>query len=383
MRLQLVHPDHTTKCDILVFDILGEGWIAQCLPIGSSFTTVSFRDGFPVFPSLGFARGVLRALFQYSPIKPAWLSVLFLSGIMEHMSAKLLISFADNNLTLAKFAENNPDIKVVLIQNALRDTVGTLTYGQNLPIYLSFGRTEEKLFEQINVSCKKYLPTGSVKLGLALSAYKHTLETSGDLAFISHYRPTMFSESSSTLDGLIEQNQRRLFSACIAYIRDSNRQVIVLTKTRSLEDQQAERLYYTNLSGRTPLRFVTPDKASKEFDSYFAGLSSALVVHPGSTLGIELFGAGKKMVVGATADSELVNAWGVSDYLDLLPEFTKMEPDLEMRGFGALVDHLLGIPIDEYLERTAEARKALMSMPMEVPPHLKIRKAIRALMNDV
>ena len=69
--------------------------------------------------------------------------------------------------------------------------------------------------------------------------------------------------------------------------------------------------------------------------------------------------------------------------MDLLPEFTKMEPDLEMRGFGALVDHLLGIPVDEYLQRTAEARKALMSMPMEVPPHLKIRKAIRALMNDV
>ena len=60
-----------------------------------------------------------------------------------------------------------------------------------------------------------------------------------------------------------------------------------------------------------------------------------------------------------------------------------MGPDREMRGFGALVDHLLGIPVDEYLERSAEARKALMSMPLEVPPHLKIRKTIEALMNDV
>jgi len=193
----------------------------------------------------------------------------------------------------------------------------------------------------------------------------------------------MFSKHSPNLARLIERNQRQLFSACIDYINDSSGQVIVLTKTRNRKDQKAERLYYTNLAKQKPLRFVTPDKSTKELDSYLSGLSSELVVHPASTLGIELFGAGKKVVLGATADSELVNAWGVSEYLDLLPEFTKMEPDPEMRGFRALVDHLLAIPVDEYLEITAEARKALMSMPLEVPPHLKIRKTIGALMNDV
>lgn len=382
MRLKFVHPRHYTKCDILVFDIIGAGWIDQCLPVGSSSATVSFRNGFPVFPSLRFARGVLRAFFQYSPMEPAWLSVIFLSGIVEHMSPKLLVSFADNNLALAKFSENNSEIMVVLVQNGLRSKHG-ITHGQNLPIYFSFGKAEETIFRQANISCKKYLPIGSVKLGLGLSLHNRTLQTSSDIAFISHYRPDMFSKHSPNLARLIERNQRQLFSSCVDYSNNSGRRIVVLTKTRNAKDQDAERLYYLKFAEQEQVDFITPDKSTKELDSYLSGLSSELVVHPASTLGIELFGAGKKVVLGATADSELVNAWGISEYLDLLPEFTKMEPNPEMRGFRALVDHLLAIPVDEYLEITAEARKALMSMPLEVPPHLKIRKTIEALMNDV
>ena len=201
------------------------------------------------------------------------------------------------------------------------------------------------------------------------------------IAFISHYRPSMFCGKGSMTERLIERNQRRLFSTCIEYTGNSNHQLVVLTKSRNSDDQEAERLYYVNLSGQKPLRFVTPDKAERELDSYHAGLSVALIVHPGSTLGFELFSAGQKVITGASADSDLIDAWGMSEYLKALPSFTKLSSDQEMRDFGDLADKLIEMRTEEYLERTAEARSLLMSIPSDTSPHIRVRKVIEEILD--
>jgi surface carbohydrate biosynthesis protein len=380
---KLIVSQRIPRCDILVFDTVGAGWIDTCLPKGTRRTTISFRDESPIILSFRFLLGVLRGLFRYSPLKPAWISTLFLSGAVEHISPKIIVSVADNNLTLARFAENNKTLQVVLIQNAMRDTAGSITPKQKLPTYLAFGKTELAIFSQLEISCERYIPIGSVKLGLAMRPENTASLKTEEIAFISHYRPSMFDEARSTLDHLIEQNQRRLFSACIGYIGDSDRRLIVLTKTRNREDQKAERSYYINLAQQKPICFVTPDKAERELDSYLAGLSSALVVHPGSTLGLELFGAGKKIITGATADSELVSAWGISEYLKALPSFTKLESDQEMADFRALADQLLEMSTAEYLERTLESRSLLMSIPTDTSAHTQVRQIVEEMLHSV
>jgi len=381
--LKLIRSEQMPSWDILVFDIIGAGWIGKCLPDGIRSTTISFRDGSPIILSFRFLLGVLRGLFRYSPLKPAWLSTLFLSGAVEHISPKIIVSVADNNLTLARFAENNRTLQVVLIQNAMRDTAGSITPKQNLPTYLAFGKTELAIFSQLGISCESYIPIGSVKLGLAMRPGNAASLKTEEIAFISLYRPSMFDEARSTLDHLMEQNQRRLFSACIEYIGDSDRRLIVLTKTRNRKDQEAERSYYINLAQQKPICFVTPDKAERELDSYLAGLSSALVVHAGSTLGFELFGAGKKVIIGAGADSDLVSAWGISEYLKVLPSFTKLESDQEMADFCTLADQLFEMSTAEYLERTLESRSLLMSIPADTSTHIRVRQIIEEILHAV
>ena len=380
---KLIASQRIPRCDILVFDTLGAGWIDTCLPKGTRSTTISFRDGSPVILSFRFLLGILRGLFKYSPLKPAWISTLLLSGAVEHISPKIIVSVADNNLTLARFAENNKTLQVVLIQNAIRDTVGSITSKQNLPTYLAFGKTELAIFSQLGISCESYIPIGSVKLGLSMRPENAGPLKTEEIAFISHYRPSMFDETRSTLDHLIEQNERRLFSACIGYIGNSDRHLIVLTKTRNREDQKAERSYYIGLAHQKPISFVTPDKAERELDSYLAGLSSALVVHPGSTLGLELFGAGKKIITGASADSELVSAWGISEYLKALPSFTKLGADQEMADFCALADQLFEMSTAEYLERTLESRSLLMSIPTNTSADTQVRQIIEEMLHEV
>ena len=379
--LKLIRSQQMPKCDILVFDIIGAGWIGQCLPDGVCSTTICFRNEVPIVLSLRFLLGVLRGLFRYSPLKPAWLSTLLLNGAVEHTSAKLIVSAADNNLTLARFSAKNNKLETLLIQNALRGVAGQIAPKQKLPTYLAFGETEWILFSQLGISCEKYLPIGSIKLGLALEKHDKALLETDKIAFVSHYRPSMVYRGGSTTERLIERNQRRLFSACIEYIGSSNHQLVVLTKSRNSDDQEAERLYYVNLSGQKQLSFVTPDKAERELDSYHAGLSVALVVHPGSTLGFELFSAGQKVITGASADSDLIDAWGMSEYFRALPSFTKLRADREMRDFGALADKLLEMRTEEYLERTAESRSLLMSIPSDTSPHIRVRQIIEEILN--
>jgi len=378
--MRLFHLGRKAKADILIFDIIGAGWIHQCLPVNCTSVTVNFRHGFPFFLSFKFFQGAVNALLRYSPIEPAWLSTIIFSGIVEHLSPRIIVSCADNNLMLARFAEINSKIKVVLVQNALRDTVGSITPGQALPTYLAFGLAEKKIFTRLGVSCESYLPIGSVKLGLALSTERQINHYSSDIAFISNYRPDMAKQGRTQVERLLERNQKWLFSSCVDYVQSTDSEIAVIIKSRNHTDQIAERHYFMNLANQERLHFVTPDKASKELDSYFAGLSSAMVIHSGSTLGFELFGAGKKVFLGATADPELVNGWGISEYLNILPDFVKMTPNREMIDFRSLVDHILAMSMDEYLEITREARAALMSIPADVAPNIKVRTTIEHLL---
>jgi len=182
--------------------------------------------------------------------------------------------------------------------------------------------------EQLEITCKEYQPIGSIKLGLALCNENDGGDLKFNVVFISHYRPEMFGPEASSLQQHIESCQKHLFRFCCSYVRDHALSFAVITKTREPELQVAEKTYYTDLANNISLHFVYADKVEKELDSYSAGLSSDLVIHPGSTLGFELFAVGKKVIFGATLDPTLVNAWGVAHYVDSLPDDVKTEGEL-------------------------------------------------------
>ncbi|MDP6095834.1 MAG: hypothetical protein QGG67_07600 [Gammaproteobacteria bacterium] len=364
------------RCDVLIVDVIGAGWLQKCLPQNCHIAMLDIRNCKPLLLDIGFFYLFCRSVLFSSRKGAGHIGYAWLSALLIRLAPQLIISCADNNPLLGQYAKDNPQVQVVLIQNALRDTKGSITPGQDLPVYLAFGETERKIFHTVGIRCGEYLPIGSIKLGLALAQIKDAAHQTFDFAFISHYRPDMFDPRLSPLQLLIEANQKYLFQLCCRYARTRTLTFAVITKTREPQVQLAEQEYYKQLAGELPLHFISADKAEKELDSYLAGLASGLVVHPGSTLGFELFAAGKKVLLGATIDPELIQAWGIEHYVDELPSSVKLKAGRSDADFFQRCDTLRAMPDAQYREVTREAAQSLISMPADDYPHETVKALI-------
>ena len=372
----------TFSCDLLVVDTIGKGWLKTCLPEYATTERLNIREERIFLLELSFIFRLLISCLWQALKRDGTLGYAWLSTLLCRLSPTVIVSCADNNALLARFATEHPNIPVVLIQNAMRDTKGSFDTQHDLPHYLSFGAIEAHILESLNLNCRVYQPVGSVKLGLALEKWEQSSLVTYDLAFISHYRPEMFDDNYTPIQGRIENCQRWLFGTTVEYAQKRNLDIVVLLKTREQELQAAEKHYYEKLAGDLPIRFVVADKAEHELDTYIAGLSSTLVIHPGSTLGFELFAAGKKVIFGASFDPELIDMWGVQPYFDVLPKVVKLPVNCAKEQFFTLCDDLIACKEREYLLMSKDAAHSIVSMPEAMRPNEAIRRFISSMLQS-
>ena len=368
----------TFSCDLLVVDTIGKGWIKTCLPEYATTELLNIREERIFLLEVGFIFRLLISCLGQALKRDGTLGYAWLSTLLCRLSPTVIVSCADNNALLARFGAEHPDIPVLLIQNAMRDTQGTMTPGQDLPIYLAFGEIEREIFHTVGIRCRQYQPIGSVKLGLALAEEKDKPHQAFDLAFISQYRPSMFELSSALLEPQMEANQKYLFQLCCRYAQARTLTLAVITKSRESQAQLAEQDYYKRLASGLPLHFVCADKAKQELDSYLAGLASDLVIHPASTLGFELLAAGKKVVLGATVNPKLIQAWGIKHYVDAMPDSVKLKARSSDADFFQHCDTLRAMPDEQYHELTRKAVQSLVTMPENDCSH----EIVKALISD-
>jgi surface carbohydrate biosynthesis protein len=295
--------------------------------------------------------------------------------LFEEINPKIIFTCADNNLLVSRYAIDNPAVQVIFLQNALRDTIGSIAHGGRLPTYLSLGYVEADIFKEVDIRYRNYLPVGSVKLGLALKKYRKPDHQSFDLCFISHYRPELFSGNSPDLAKQIELSHRRLFVNLIKYAVTRDLTVVVASKTREPDLQDIEYHYFLSLAEGTPFEFVRGDKNNNEFATYWASLSSNLIVHPASTLGFEMFAAGKKVLFGASQQADLLKQWGIHYYFDLLPSFVKLSSFSE-REFNKLCDYLWEMPDSDYQTITMEPARTIVAISDDKYPHEVVRQLL-------
>jgi surface carbohydrate biosynthesis protein len=291
----------------------------------------------------------------------------------------VLLSFADNNQVLAQYAERHPKFPVVLVQNAIRDTVGSISNRYSLPIYLSFGEVERSIFKDLQITSRRYLPIGSIKLALALDAIDDPENHDNSVSFISHFRPSLVYKDCSVLEKLINQNQELLLKSTGNFVKRKSLQLNIILKSRNEHDQQIECAYFKSVMPEVSFFFITSDKGSQELNSYIAGLRSRLIVHPGSTLGFELLGAGKKVLCGATINKDFVQTWGISRYIDTLPTCSKLPPSNDWNDFYKHANRLWKMSANEYSEEIKQARHNLMNMPGATRAHEKLKNILSDL----
>ena len=378
-RLSILRNLH---CDILVFDTIGASWIHYCIPDRYKIAFLDIRTQIPVFLNHIFLYTFLKKVVSKHRIRAGYLTYALLCALLDQIKPTLILTCADNNPLLARYAEENPGLPVVCIQNALRDTIGSIKPGLRLPYYLALGQVESTIFQSIGIDCSHYRPIGSVKLGLALIRAKNNRCPSFDICFISHYRPELTTTEASELFKLIELNQRFLFSYLVDYASKHNLSLAVASKTRDIKLQTIERKYFEEIAGATPFHFVTADKDEHEFDSYLTGLYSDLIVTLASTLGFELLATGKKVLFGATADSALMKKWGAEHYFDVLPNIVKLQHNTKVE-VALHCDQIRAITTHKYKDITNTAATNIISMPNNEYPHDSVKHIIEKLFNTI
>ena len=360
-------------CDVLIFDVIGVNWLRECIPDNVAIGHLDVRNCIPIFFSPLFFFILLKTFFIEITKTTPRLTQIYLFTLFDYIDPKILLTAADNNGIVARYANSRPHLLTVFVQNALRDTAGTLEQGLNLPIYFSLGEVEADIFRRINVSCSSYMPIGSVKLGIALRDYNGSKNEYVDLCFISHFRPLMLQDSPLTLDLSIEKINRLLFLLTCQYAISNKLSLAVLSKNRDPSSLKIELDYFESLASGQPISFVKGDKGAREFLTYHAALSSQLIVHPASTLGFELFSVGQKVLFGASAVEGLVCEWGIDEYFRHLPDIVVLNSAAETEFFSK-ADYLLNMTTENYRNTTHDAAKRCIAMPDREYPHDVIRR---------
>ena len=140
------------KCKILFFDDIGSGFAHRCIPDEAKTVFLNFRNTVPIGVNGRFFRGTFFALYSRPLFARKSISYILLSGLIDHLGPKVLLSFADNNQVLAQYTERRPKFPVVLVQSAIRTTVGSISNRYSLPIYLSFGEVERSIFKDLQIT---------------------------------------------------------------------------------------------------------------------------------------------------------------------------------------------------------------------------------------
>ena len=306
---------------------------------------------------------------------PGYRSLIWLSALFDEINPRIIFTCADTNLSVANYALENPETHVIYLQNALRDTIGSMPHSIRLPTYLAMGSVEENIFNSLNIPCRDYRPIGSVKLGIALAQFNESGKESFDLYFISHYRAELFSSDAPVLFRELEHAHHRLFKNLIDYASAQNLSVAVASKTREFDLQNTELDYFRSIAGGFDFQFIRGDKSAREFDTYRAGLASDLVVDLSSTLGFELLSAGVKVLFGASQEPHLLNQWGIEHYFDILPDTVKLK-NSSKEEFFRTCDQIRQMSDTQYENLTADPAQTIVTMSDGEYPHEVVRRII-------
>ena len=346
------------------------------MPATARAARLSTRFFFPVFLCWRFWLALFRYLILHSMQNNSSCFLAYLRALVNTVRPRVIITGADNNATLASLAEISPDVWFIFVQTAMRDTAQGFPHGIRLPTYYAFGQSEQLIFDTLRVRCRQYVPTGSIKLGYALSDPAPPAFASADLCFISNHRPERPVSAVPPLEQTIAATDDLLFMHSCEYARRNDLILRIVAKSREPNWQEKERLHYQKLYEDYPLDFVTADKSTRELDTYHALLASGLVIHNASTLGFEALAAEKKVLFGASMNPQLVRNWGISAYFDQVPDFMCLQQK-DFSHFEQKLDALRAMSLDEYRCHTSAAAQQLISQDTNCPPHEHIREAIR------
>ncbi len=367
LRIRLLKPSPT---QVLIYDSLGVEFLQGLL---TNEFTVQYLD----------PRGALPVVLRWSFLPKFFsnfvncrrLRLAYLVALIDQFRPLVVLTYADTSPVPGEYGWSRPETLVLSIQNALRDTP-SLTSICKAPVYFCFGLSTKQMFDTKKIPYQRMVVAGSLPLGVSLSR-RHIGKPSKDLVFVSSYRAAF--EDSVDLTPSITKSQASahecIFRHLLRYSQEYQLELTVISKGKVRKEGEhyfEEKTYFERIACGQP--FTLSSTVKNTFKSYNVALSANIVVVLDSTLGYEMLGVGKKVLIGLGV-SEALSKERDHDTEYLPDEVMLTSKDYE--HFRHKINHLGGLTDDVYQACTAECRSMYVDQNPKYPPQKRIYDEIK------
>lgn len=356
------------RVDLLIVDAENVEAIKLCIPSSVSFSILPVRNVIPIIPNFSFFLKILANIFKFKNLKK---SVIF--SIIDFLNPKVLITHIDNSSLMAKIHAEFPEKLTVSVQNGFRCGLkypsGSI-YPAPVNIFYGFGDYERELYKKSGVKGMEYISAGSLKYDLFKKRCIESIRKKYDFCFVSQ-----FIVSEDPHMDMLSNHADIIFSSLTKICNEYGYSLaVVLRSENSTESYKSEVRHLSNIDKHGVAKLIPNNLATQK--SYKTIESSNILITVHSTLGFEFFGAGKKVLFGASAiDFTLAKLWDAVGNFTNFPALNLLD-DLTSESMLTKLNDLMAIDDEEYIIKTKNAREYYMNYKADNSVSMLIEKKI-------
>ncbi len=289
------------------------------------------------------------------------LRYIYFLSCLKIINPKVVITFIDNSQELHWLSRKLKSATFLAIQNGNRPKFQLDNKQKQFhKHFFSFGNNDLDRYKRFGHTIECFYPVGSLKA----SIYKmknENLNLEYDISVISQYEEELFQKTKLE-DRLKWNSMEKMHKFLNRYIEEHNVKAALLL-IRNNHNAEDEIKYFDKLYNNN-IQYIKNDR--KKMVSYSSVEKSDVIVDFYSTLSIEAFGWGKKILLCDFTNSD--------DYNDYNSIIMFREPYYE--AFKVRLNELRNESYDEYQRRTKKYSAYIMNNDLKNPPFKTIRKII-------
>ena len=367
---------NSKKEKVVILDTLTSKYVEYCIPKNINYYCIEYRKKINIILNLKFF-----LIFFYYFFKTKKITLSSILSICRIKGTKIILTNIDNSEMIAKLNSYNVNLNVIMIQNGMRshyDRHGWINI-EKFPILYGFGKYEEKLLRFMKKPINEYISAGSLKLGVYKEKFfleKNKYEHKKNIAYISQYR-----------EGLENDKKYKVWYdhkiKILPYLEklDANLKIILNYK-RNTTSEKKEINFYNKIKflNRKNI-FLEKEKELDDFASYIHCDNSEILISYFSTLAIEFYGIGAKVLFLAGIPEIKKVSNDFIGFLTFLPEFLKVTSN-DLDEIQNKLSYLKSLSHSEYLDLTFTSRTFLMNNEKDFVHKLINKKIIKILGNQ-
>jgi len=353
--------------DVLILDDEGNRHIKPCIPEIASFSILPVRGVIPLIANFKFIFRVLIHIFKFKKIKDA---ILF--SIVDVLQPKILITQIDSTNLMGRIHAEFPDKLTISVQNGFRSgpKYRTNSYSR-LPVSLfyCFGEHDELKMKSMGIKHKEYVAAGSLVYGLYKKKCREDIKNKYDVCFISQLN---FDARDDSRIASLNEHIDSIFSSLITACKELNLSLAVGMRNETTSLSYSSEFNHLSAIDTEGFAKIIPNNFGTS-EGYNVSTQSNILVSVQSTLGFEMFGAGNKVLFGASINNFThAHYWDAFDNFNKLPRMNQLD-DFSVNSMLSKLNFLIDIDINEYLEQTANTRKYYMNHCDKLSTHELIK----------